>query len=270
MTTSSVLVVDDDPAVGELLSRYLAPRGYAVSAMLDGTALSARLAVDRPALVLLDVMLPGTDGLQVLSSLRESGDDIPVIMVTARDGVADRVAGLEMGADDYLVKPFEPRELLARIEAVLRREAFTPAAVAANDAADMFAFGRFRYDSRARRLHGESRVVPLRDSELALLDVFVRHPYRVLSREFLHHLLRGEANGFRDRGFDVPVWRLRRIIEDDPSNPRHIQTVRGKGYVFVPAVDATVANAAMAEAAAATATDAADADASDGPTTYPT
>ena len=244
MTTSSVLVVDDDPAVGELLSRYLAPRGYAVSAMLDGDTLSARLAVDRPALVLLDVMLPGADGFQVLSTLRESGDEIPVIMVTARDGVADRVAGLEMGADDYLVKPFEPRELLARIEAVLRREAFAPAATVSADAAEVFVFGRFRYDSRARRLHGESGAVSLRDSELALLDVFVRHPYRVLGREFLHHLLRGEANGFRDRGFDVPVWRLRRIIEDDPSNPRHLQTVRGKGYVFVPALEAAT-DAAM-------------------------
>lgn len=234
---TSVLIVDDDPTVCDLLSRYLSPRGYTVSSLADGRALPARLAQDRPSLVVLDVMMPGIDGMRTLADLRGMGDDIPVIMVTARGTVADRVAGLEMGADDYMVKPFEPRELMARIDTVLRREAATPIPQASAETHEIFTFGRFRFDSVARRLFADAAPLPLRDSELALLNVFVRHPYRVLGREYLHHFLRGESLVFRDRGFDVPIWRLRRVIEDDPSHPRHFQTVRGKGYVFVPNVD---------------------------------
>ncbi|WP_347555532.1 response regulator [Robbsia sp. KACC 23696] len=238
---TSVLIVDDDPAVRDLLSRYLAPRGYAVATLPDGDGLRARLAESRPSIIVLDVMMPGIDGLQTLAELREGGDDIPVIMVTARDSVGDRVAGLELGADDYIVKPFEPRELMARIDSVLRREVANPISHSAGrtESAEVFAFGRFRFDSQTRRLFANGKPLPLRDSELALLNVFVRHPYKVLGREYLHHLLRGEALSFRDRGFDVPVWRLRRLIEEDPSNPRHLQTVRGKGYVFVPNIEAT-------------------------------
>lgn len=236
---TSVLIVDDDPAVRDLLSRYLSPRGYTVSTVEDGSALRAKLQEERPSIVVLDVMMPGTDGLRALADLRSTGDDIPVIIVTARGSVGDRVAGLELGADDYVVKPFEPRELMARIDSVLRREVATPAhpVAVATDGTDVFLFGRFRFDSLARRLFADEKPQPLRDSELALLNVFVRHPYRVLGREYLHHLLRGEALMFRDRGFDVPIWRLRRLVEEDPSNPRHIQTVRGKGYVFVPNID---------------------------------
>lgn len=236
---TSVLIVDDDPAVRDLLSRYLAPRGYAVRTLDDGAALAAQLVRDRPSLVVLDVMMPGVDGLRALADLRSTGDDIPVIIVTARGSVGDRVAGLELGADDYVVKPFEPRELMARIDSVLRRDVSSPLppAVPPGESSDVFVFGRFRFDSLSRRLFADGKPQPLRDSELALLNVFVRHPYRVLGREYLHHLLRGEALSFRDRGFDVPIWRLRRLVEEDPSNPRHIQTVRGKGYVFVPNVE---------------------------------
>lgn len=235
---TSVLIVDDDPAVQDLLARYLSPRGYHVSALEAGVSLRERLARDRPSLIVLDIMMPGIDGLRMLGELRSVGDDIPVIMVTALGSVKDRVAGLEMGADDYIVKPFEPRELMARIDTVLRREtsgAGVPPASAGGG--EVFDFGRFRFDSTTRRLLCEGKPLPLRDSELALLNVFVRHPYRVLGREYLHHLLRGESLSFRDRGFDVPIWRLRRVVEDDPSNPRHVQTVRGKGYVFVPNID---------------------------------
>jgi len=236
---TSVLIVDDDPAVGELLSRYLTPRGYAVKMIHDGSALSGELAVERPSLVVLDVMMPGLDGLNTLADLRRTGDDIPVIIVTARDSVQDRVAGLEGGADDYIVKPFEPRELMARIDSVLRRDVSAPLPVMppSSETGDVFTFGRFRFDSLSRRLFSDGAPQTLRESELALLNVFVRHPYRVMGREYLHHLLRGESLHFRDRGFDVPIWRLRRLIEDDPSNPRHLQTVRGKGYVFVPNIE---------------------------------
>lgn len=235
---TSVLIVDDDPAVCDLLSRYLSPRGYQVSALEDGVSLRERLARERPSLVVLDVMMPGVDGLRMLADLRAVGDDIPVIMVTALGSVKDRVAGLELGADDYLVKPFEPRELMARIDSVLRREVSgSSVSPAPTDVGEVFEFGRFRFDSMTRRLLCEGKPLPLRDSELALLNVFVRHPYRVLGREYLHQLLRGESMNFRDRGFDVPIWRLRRVVEDDPSNPRHVQTVRGRGYVFVPDID---------------------------------
>ncbi|MDR5754527.1 MULTISPECIES: response regulator [unclassified Caballeronia] len=232
--TTSVLIVDDDPTVRDLLCRFLRTRGFDVSVLHDGGGLRRRLELERPSIVVLDIMMPGTDGLQTLRQLRAAGDDIPVILVTACGSVTDKVSGLEAGADDYLAKPFDPRELLARIETVLRRRA--PVASKPEPRARE-RFGRFEVDFVTRSLMSGDERMPLRDSEFALLKVFIRHPYKVLSRVLIHDLVHSDDLAFRDRGLDVPIWRLRRIVEDDPSNPRHIQTVRGQGYVFVPDAD---------------------------------
>jgi two-component system, OmpR family, phosphate regulon response regulator OmpR len=242
--TTSVLIVDDDPVVRDLLRRFLNERGFQVSVLHDGSGLAHRLELERPSIVVLDIMMPNTDGLRALKGLRAGGDDIPVIFLTACGSVNDKVKGLESGADDYLAKPFDPRELLARIETVLRRRASAPSRP---ERAPRERFGRFEVDFVTRSLvHGSERVA-LRDSEFALLKIFIKHPYKVLSRVLIHDLLRGDDLAFRDRGLDVPIWRLRRIIEDDPSNPRHVQTVRGQGYVFVPDTDGSVFEAAQAE-----------------------
>ena len=227
-----VLIVDDDPVVRDLLCRFLQSNGLDVSVLHDGTHLQRRLERERPSVVVLDIMMPDTDGLRALTSLRASGDDIPVIFVTARGTVADRIVGLSLGADDYLTKPFDPRELLARIHTVLRRRG--PATTSAPEARKRFSFGPFELDFTTRTLLRDGNRLALRDSEFALLKIFVNNPYKVLSRVLIHDLVHRDDLAFRDRSLDVPIWRLRRVIEDDPSNPRYVQTVRGKGYVFVP------------------------------------
>jgi two-component system, OmpR family, phosphate regulon response regulator OmpR len=233
--TTSVLIVDDDPVVCGLLSRFLTTRGLAASVLHDSRELRQRLALARPSIVVLDIMMPDTDGLSALRQLRAAGDDIPVIFVTARDSVTDKVEGLELGADDYLAKPFDPRELLARIESVLRRR--EPASTGQPETRARERFGRFELDFVTRALISGDERIPLRDSEFALLKVFVKHPYKVLSRLMIHDLVHRDDLAFHDRSLDVPIWRLRQIIEEDPGSPRHVQTVRGQGYVFVPDAD---------------------------------
>jgi len=230
----SVLIVDDDSVVRDLLRQFLHERGVQVSVLHDGGGLAHRLELERPSIVVLDIMMPNTDGLRALRMLRASGDDIPVILLTGRTSVNDKIAGLQAGADDYLAKPFDPRELLARIETVLRRRASVPSRP---EPCARERVGRFELDFVTRSLVDGDERIALRDSEFALLKIFMKHPYKVLSRVLIHDLLRGDDLSFRDRGLDVPIWRLRRIIEDDPSNPRHVQTVRGQGYVFVPDID---------------------------------
>ena len=237
--STSVLIVDDDPAVRDLLRRFFNAQGIDVSVLHDGAGLRRRLALERPSVVVLDIMMPDTDGLTALRELRAAGEDIPVIFVTACGSVTERIAGLQSGADDYLAKPFDPRELLARIEAVLRRRTNAPSRP---EPAPRERFGRFEVDFVTRSLFSGAERIALRDSEFALLKVFIKHPYKVLSRVLLHDLVRHDDLPFRDRGLDVPIWRLRRIIEDDPSRPRHVQTVRGQGYVFVPDADGPEAN----------------------------
>ncbi|MBN3810814.1 MAG: response regulator [Paraburkholderia tropica] len=227
-----VLIVDDDPVVRDLLSRFLRANGFEASVLHDGTHLGQRLERERPAVVVLDVMMPGTDGLRALAALRAKGDDIPVIFASARGAVADRIAGLTLGADDYVAKPFDPQELLLRIQTVLRRRGAVPAG--APEARERCRFGPFELDFTTRTLLRDGERVALRDGEFALLKVFTRHPYRVLSRVLIHDLLHADGLEFHERSLDVPIWRLRRVIEDDPSQPRFVQTVRGKGYVFVP------------------------------------
>jgi two-component system phosphate regulon response regulator OmpR len=160
-----------------------------------------------------------------------------VIFVTARGTVADRIVGLSLGADDYLTKPFDPRELLARIQTVLRRRG--PSTTSAPEARKPYHFGPFELDFATRTLSRDNARLALRDSEFALLKIFVNNPYKVLSRVLIHDLVHRDNLAFRDRSLDVPIWRLRRVIEDDPSSPCYVQTVRGKGYVFVPDADGT-------------------------------
>lgn len=227
-----VLIVDDDPVVRDLLCRFLQSNGVDTSVLHDGTHLQRRLERERPSAIVLDIMMPNTDGLTALAALRAAGDDIPVIFVTARGTIPERIAGLSLGADDYLTKPFDPGELLARIQAVLRRRG--PALASAPEARPRFRFGPFELDFGSRVLLRDAEPLPLRNSEFGLLRIFASHPYKVLSRVLIHDLMHRDEMAFHDRGLDVPIWRLRRTIEADPSNPRYIQTVRGKGYVFVP------------------------------------
>jgi two-component system phosphate regulon response regulator OmpR len=210
--------------------------GMDASVLHDGANLQRRLEIERPSVVVLDIMMPKTDGLTALAAVRAAGDDIPVIFVTARGSVPERIKGLSLGADDYLPKPFDPAELLARIRTVLRRRG--PALASAPVVLPRFAFGTFELDFGARVLYRDGEEVPLRDSEFALLKIFAKHPYKVLSRMLIHDLIHRDEVAFTDRGLDVPIWRLRRTIESDPSNPRYVQTVRGKGYVFVPDAEA--------------------------------
>ncbi|SAL22045.1 transcriptional regulator [Caballeronia arvi] len=230
--TTQILVVDDDAELRDLLRDYLVRQGIEVSVLHDAGGLERRIERERPDLIVLDLMMPGVDGLTALKQLRASGDDIPVIMLTARADDVDRIVGLELGADDYLGKPFNPRELLARVQAVLRRRRTIPSA--APEQREPFSFGRFRLDFQSRTLQQDDKPITLSGSEFALLKIFVNNPMRTLTRERLLELLHGPEYDGTDRGIDVQVWRLRRILETDPSAPRFIQTVRGRGYVFVP------------------------------------
>jgi len=227
-----IVVVDDDPKLRELLRRHLAENGFEVLVAADGQALDRLLLRDRVDLIVLDLMLPVEDGLSILRRLRGAGEKIPVIMLTARSEEIDRIIGLELGADDYLGKPFNPRELLARISAVLRRRAAEP--IAGAPESGEIHFGSFTLDLASRTLHREGVEVQLTTGEYALLKVLVRHPNQPMSREKLMSQARGRGYEAFDRSLDVQVSRLRRLLEIDPAHPRWIQTVWGIGYVFVP------------------------------------
>jgi two-component system phosphate regulon response regulator OmpR len=228
-----VWVVDDDPELRRMLATYLGEQGYDVRCLVDGAQLLARLEGQRPDLVVLDLMLPGDDGLTVLRRLRDGGDDLPVVMLTARADGVDRIIGLEQGADDYLAKPFLPRELTARIEAVLRRRG-SLAGAAPRPEGERVGFGANELDLATRTLLRDGVPVTITSGEFALLAAFVQHPHRPLSRERLIELARGPASETDSRSMDVQVSRLRRLIEPDPARPRYVQTVWGYGYVFVP------------------------------------
>lgn len=231
---TKILIVDDDRRTRTLLQSYLNETGFSVAVAEDGQQLDTALARHRIDLMVLDLMLPGEDGLSLCRRLRAKGVDTPIIMLTAKGGQVDRIVGLEMGADDYLPKPFEPRELLARINAVLRRrQRETPLGAPAADDATV-SFGACELDLGTRRLTRDGDALPLTTGEFAVLEVLVRHPRKPLSREKLMEFARGREHGAFDRSMDVQISRLRRLIEDDPATPRFIQTVWGFGYVFVP------------------------------------
>jgi two-component system phosphate regulon response regulator OmpR len=229
-----LLVVDDDPKLRELLRRYLSENQFEVSVAADGPAMSRLMLREPFAIVILDLMLPGEDGLTILRRLREANDRTPVIMLTAKGDDVDRIVGLEVGADDYLPKPFNPRELLARIHAVLRRRPAAEAPGAPSATAGEVRFGAFHLNLSTRQLTRDGAPQPLTTGEFSVLKVLVQHPRVPLSREKLMALARGREYGAYDRSLDVQISRLRKILEPDPQQPRYIQTVWGVGYVFVP------------------------------------
>jgi DNA-binding response OmpR family regulator len=232
-TIPKILVIDDDPRLRDLLVRYLTEQGFQVQALSDARDLDKKLQRDPPHLLVLDLMLPGEDGLAVCRRLRAAGEMVPVIMLTAKGEDVDRIVGLEMGADDYLPKPFNPRELVARIQAVLRRhsEGAAPGAPALEG---KISFGPYRLDLTTRTLTRGDTAVPLTTGEFGLLKVLATHPRQPLAREKLMLLARGRDHDVFDRAIDVQISRLRKLIESDASSPRYIQTVWGFGYVFVP------------------------------------
>jgi two-component system, OmpR family, phosphate regulon response regulator OmpR len=227
-----VLVVDDDPDLRDLLSGFLTSNGLDVQSAADGVQMRERIAERMPDAVVLDLMLPGEDGLSLARALRRESD-VPILMLSARGEEIDRVIGLEVGADDYLAKPFSPRELLARLRALLRR-AHPAAAHDAAPSAAVHRFGPYVLDAAGHRLLRGDQEVPLTTAEFQLLRVFAEHPHRVLSRDELISWLRGFTRDAFDRSIDVRVTRLRRKIEIDPARPVFIRTVRGEGYLFNP------------------------------------
>ncbi len=231
-----ILVVDDDREIRDLLARFLARHGFRVETAADGRGLRAVLRDRRVDLVVLDLMLPGEDGLMLCRELR-AGSDLPVIMLTAMGEEIDRIVGLEVGADDYVAKPFNPRELLARIRAVLRRTGAV-SRTQGGEAKPVLRFAGWQLDPGARTLvDPEGRPVELTSGEFDLLLAFAERPQRVLSRDQLLDLTRGRDAAPFDRSIDVQVSRLRRKIESDPTRPELIKTVRSGGYVFTPAVE---------------------------------
>ncbi|MDO8693014.1 MAG: response regulator [Sheuella sp.] len=230
-TRTKLLIVDDDPALRQLLADYLNKHGYDTLLAPDARDLSARITRFEPALIVLDRMMPGGDGADACRALRAMGEDIPVILLTARDEAVDRIIGLEAGADDYLGKPFDPRELLARIQAVLRRKHGASALTKDGPVH----FGAFVFDPVMRQLTKQDEVVKLTGGEINLLEALIRNPGKPLSREKLLTLARDDEAGERnDRAIDIAILRLRRALEDDPKQPRWIQTVWGTGYRFSP------------------------------------
>ena len=229
-----ILIVDDDARIRDLLRRYLAQEGFEVILAEDGKALSRIMLRDAVDLIVLDLMMPGEDGLSICRRLRAANDRTPIIMLTAKGEDVDRIVGLEVGADDYLSKPFNPRELLARIHAVLRRRPATEVPGAPSQDQEVMTFGPFSFDLGLRSLHKNGEELPLTTGEFAMLKTLVRHPRQPLSREKLAQLARGREFEPFDRSLDVQVSRLRKLIEVDAAVPRYIQTVWGVGYVFVP------------------------------------
>jgi two-component system, OmpR family, response regulator len=238
-TPDHLLLVDDDRSLLGLLRDYLETSGYRVSTASNGREMRQVLADHRIDLVVLDLMLPGEDGLSLCRDLRARGEaHIPVLMLTARGDEADRVLGLEMGADDYLAKPFATRELLARIRAVLRRTRMLPPNLRQAPGAKELAFGDWRLDTTARHLlDAQGTVVPLTGGEYRLLMVLIDHPQRVLTRDQLLNLTQGRDADPLDRSVDLLISRLRRRLRDESREPRYIKTVRSEGYVFCAEVD---------------------------------
>lgn len=232
MENRRILVVDDDAGLRELLQEYLSAQGFQVDTVGDGSQMDAYLSHHPADLVILDLMLPGEDGLSLARRLR-ARSDLPIIMLSARGEDVDRIVGLEVGADDYLAKPFNPRELLARIRALLRRN---EQGQHRHDEVrqEIRRFGPFAMDVEARVLHKHERTVQLTSGEFNLLRIFAEHPNRVLGRDTLMDMLKGYERSPFDRSIDVRVTRLRRKIEDDPDTPQFIRTVWGEGYLFSP------------------------------------
>ncbi len=232
-----ILVVDDDREIRSLLGEYLQKQGYRVTAVADGKGLRAAMANSHPDLVILDLMLPGEDGLSLCRELRAKSE-LPVIMLTARGDQTDRIVGLEIGADDYVAKPFSPRELLARIKSVLRRARALPENLKREESG-LFRFAGWTLDAATRNLTSpQGVVVALSGTDYRLLRIFVDHPNRVLNRDQLIDLMLSRDAGPYDRAIDVQVSRLRQRLGEDAKEPAIIKTVRGQGYVLAAHVEA--------------------------------
>ena len=229
-----IVVVDDDARIRDLLRRFLTQEGFDVLMAEDSRSLDRIMQRETVDLLVLDLMLPGEDGLAICRRLRSSGHKVPIIMLTAKGEDNDRIHGLDIGADDYLGKPFNPRELLARIHAVLRRRPAPeePGAPAADK--EIIVFGEFTFNLGARSLSRGGQDIALTTGEFAMLKALARHPRQPMSRDKLAQLARGRDFEPFDRSLDVQVSRLRKLIEEDPAAPKIIQTVWGVGYVFVP------------------------------------
>jgi two-component system OmpR family response regulator len=231
-----ILIVDDDAEIRSLLGEYLQKQGYRATAVADGKGLRAAMEKSRPDVIVLDLMLPGEDGLALCRDLR-ARSEIPIIMLTARGDETDRIVGLELGADDYVAKPFSPRELLARIKSVLRRARSLPDNLKPEEAGS-YRFAGWTLDVATRNLTGaDGVVVPLGGTEFRLLRIFLEHPNRVLTRDQLIDLMLSRDAAPFDRAIDVQVSRLRHRLGEDAKEPAIVKTVRGQGYVFAARVD---------------------------------
>jgi two-component system OmpR family response regulator len=233
-----VLIVDDDRGIRELVGAYLEKNGMRVSLAANGREMRSVLEGGAPDLIVLDLMMPGDDGLVLCRELRAGKfRAVPVVMLTARNEETDRIVGLEMGADDYLPKPFAVRELFARIRSVLRRTRMLPPGMEVSESAQLLAFGDWRLDTTARHLlDAEGTIVALSGAEYRLLRVFLDHPQRVLTRDQLLSLTQGRQADAFDRSIDLLVSRLRQRLRDEAREPRYIKTLRSEGYVFSSAV----------------------------------
>lgn len=231
---TKILVLDDDSRLRDLLQRYLTEQGFHVVVAETVQTLNKLWLRERFDLLILDLMLPEEDGLSICRRLRGTGDTTPIIMLTAKSDEIDRIIGLEMGADDYLPKPFNPRELVARINAVLRRKAPNEVPGGPSESMQVFQFGDFTLDLSKRTLKKLDENINLTTGEFSVLKVFARHARQPLSREKLMELARGREYEVFDRSLDVQISRLRKLIEVDASHPMYIQTVWGLGYVFIP------------------------------------
>jgi two-component system, OmpR family, phosphate regulon response regulator OmpR len=232
---TKILVLDDDARLRDLLRRYLTEQGFTVQVADTAQRLRDLLARERFDLIVLDVMMPQEDGLSVLKRLRSSGDTTPVLMLTAQAEVADRIAGLALGADDYLGKPFSPPELVARIQAVLRRAPQPDAPGAPTAVAETVCFGAYSLDLARRTLHKGETLCNMTAGEFGVLKILAQHPQKTLSRDRLMELSRGREMAAFDRSLDVQISRIRKLLgQDDADSPQYVQTVRGVGYVFLP------------------------------------
>ena len=234
MNERKLLVVDDDKRLRELLERYLGEQGFVVRSAEDAAAMDRELAHEAFDLVVLDLMLPGEDGLSICRRLRSADPQLAIMMLTAKGDEIDRIVGLEMGADDYLPKPFNPRELLARIHAVLRRRPPAIPGAPTSGERTTVSFGDVCVDLATRSLKRGEETIALTTGEFSVLKALLEHPRQPQSRERLMTLARGREQGPYDRAIDVQISRLRKLVEPDPGTPRYLQTVWGFGYVFVP------------------------------------
>jgi len=231
----SILIVDDDPKIRDLTSQYLIDQGLNVHAASGGKEMDVFIANHQVSLIILDLMMPEENGLAICQRLRGSGNFTPIIILTAKGDEIDRIVGLEMGADDYVSKPFNPRELLARINAVLRRNELKQSQ---NSNSDNLAFGPFLFSSDTRSLTKNGAPISITSGEFELLKVFIDHPRQPLSRDQIMQLAKGRELDVFDRSIDVQISRLRKILEEDPTSPKFLQTMWGFGYIFVPDGDA--------------------------------